>query len=307
MRDVCGAARVPVVSRRGALALVGSAAFSLMGAGCVDQHPTDAQGRVQRRLVATSPAVAEVCDRLGLDLVGVPQTARGLPARYEGLPQVGTAMAPDLERLSALRPTCVLSPASLAEDLRPKYAAAGLACVFLDLGSVGGLYDSADYLGSKFSRERAAQELRREYETEMERIRQRTAHVEPPRVLVLMGVPGSYVVATPGSYVGSLVALSGGENVYADPSSDFVNVNTEDMLERDPDVILRCAHALPDQVMQMFAKEFAENDIWEHFRAVQTGCVYDLPSDLFGMSAEFSYPAALDELAGLLYEGGAHG
>lgn len=299
-----GAAWGPVVGRRGALALAGSAVLALLGAGCVDQHPADAQGRAAQRLVATSPAVAEVCDRLELDLVGVPQTARGLPARYDGLPQVGTAMAPDLEQLAALRPTCVLSPAALAEDLRSQYAAAGLACVFLDLGSVGGLYDSADYLGEKFSREDLAQELRREYEATMERVGRRIAHAEPPRVLVLMGVPGSYVVATPHSYVGNLVALAGGENVYSEPSSDFVNANTEDMLERDPDVIVRCAHALPDQVMEMFAKEFAENDIWGHFRAVKAGRVHDLPSGLFGMSAEFSYPAALDELVDLLYEGG---
>ena len=116
-----------------------------------------------------------------------------------------------------------------------------------------------------------------------------------------MGVPGSYIVATELSYAGSLVALAGGANVYAGEQADFVNVNTEDMLARDPDIILRTAHALPDQVMQMFAEEFEQNDIWKHFRAVKEGRVYDLDASKFGMSAEFNYPEALEDLRPILY------
>lgn len=116
-----------------------------------------------------------------------------------------------------------------------------------------------------------------------------------------MGVPGSYIVATENSYAGSLVALAGGKNVYAGEQADFVNVNTEDMLARDPDMILRTAHALPDQVMEMFAEEFESNDIWRHFRAVEEGRVFDLDASKFGMSAEFNYPEALEDLKGILY------
>ena len=93
-------------------------------------------------------------------------------------------------------------------------------------------------------------------------------------------------------------------NVYADSSEEFINVNTEDMQARDPDLILRTSHALPEQVMAMFANEFATNDIWKHFRAVQEGRVYDLPSDLFGMSAQFNYPEALEHVRGVLWEEG---
>lgn len=68
------------------------------------------------------------------------------------------------------------------------------------------------------------------------------------------------------------------------------------MQQKDPDIILRAAHALPDQVKQMFADEFNTNDIWKHFRAVQNGRVYDLDPALFNMSANFSYGDALQAL-----------
>ena len=64
---------------------------------------------------------------------------------------------------------------------------------------------------------------------------------------------------------------------------------------------IRAAHALPDQVKEMFAEEFETNDIWKHFDAVKNGRVYDLDSSLFNMSANSSYPEALESLSPMLY------
>ena len=117
-----------------------------------------------------------------------------------------------------------------------------------------------------------------------------------------MGLPGSYVVATESSYVGSLVKLAGGENVYGDgDGTDFLNVNPEDMLEKDPDIILRTSHAMPEQVKEMFAEEFSTNEMWQHFTAVSEGRVYDLDNEKFGMSANFRYQEAIESLEPLLF------
>ena len=283
-----------------AVAALSAAAFPL--GGCVDQHPyRNADGSEQQRLVAMSPAVASICGKLDLDLVGVCNTTRDLPERYAGLPQVGSPMSPDLETLKSLHPNCVISPNTLIDDLRPKYAGIAVACMFLDLRSVDGMYASISAMGTKFDRRDQAQELVSGYESFMADFRASIQGKPQPSVLVLMGVPGSYIVATENSYAGSLVALAGGQNVYAGSDQEFLNVNTEDMQARDPDIILRTAHALPDQVMQMFADEFAANDVWKHFRAVKEGRVYDLPYDQFGMSATFNYPDALQTLQPMLY------
>ena len=50
------------------------------------------------RIIATSPATADICDKLELDLVGVcSSTVSTIPERYKDLTTVGTAMAPDME------------------------------------------------------------------------------------------------------------------------------------------------------------------------------------------------------------------
>lgn len=280
-------------------------ALALSASGCVNQHPEQNTDDVsdEVRIVATSPAAVDICDRLELDLVGVcSSTLSTIPERYQDVTTVGTAMSPDLEILKSLNPDYVLSPNSLQSDLQPKYASIGVNSLFLNLRSVEGMYASIEGLGEKFGREEQAQALVDEYEQFMEEYRSQNEGKESPTVLVLMGLPGSYIVATESSYVGNLVKLAGGINVYGDgDGQEFLTANTEDMKTKEPDIILRAAHALPDDVVEMFEEEFETNDIWKHFEAVQEGRVYDLPYELFGMSAKFNYPDALEVLQPLLY------
>lgn len=291
---------------------------------CVDQHP-DGKNTVsgtagseqeaveaakekvaalsdEPRIVATSPAVAQICDRLDLDLVGVcSTTVSTIPERYEGLTEVGTAMAPDMEIMASLAPDWILSPSSLQSDLQPKYEAINTDWAFLNLKSVFGMYQSIEELGEIFDRQEEAEEMVTEFEDFYAEYQGKNEGKESLDVLVLMGLPGSYIIATENSYVGSLVEMAGGNNVYAGSDEEFLTVNTEDMKTREPDVILCAAHAMPEQVTEMFREDFATNDIWKHFKAVQEGKVYNLSYEYFGMSATFDYPEALKELQGYLY------
>ncbi len=254
------------------------------------------------RIIATSPAAAEICNRLELNLAGIcSSTASALPERYQDVPTVGTAMSPDMEIVSSLNPDWILSPASLQTDLQPKYEEIDTQWAFLNLRSVQGMYRSIQELGEIFGREEQAMTLVDEFTEFYEEYQRKNEGQESPKVLILMGLPASYIIATENSYVGNLVALAGGENVYAGSSQEFLTVNTEDMKAKEPDIILRAAHALPDQVAEMFQEDFKTNDIWKHFKAVENGRVFDLTYELFGMSATFRYPEALEELQPLLY------
>lgn len=288
------------------IALILSAVAVVSLVGCVNQHPESAATKTEVnkevRLVATSPAVAQICSRMNLDLVGVCNTSGTLPEKYDKVKKVGMAMNPDLETIKSLHPDYVLSPSSLESDLQPKYASIGVKSLFLNLKSVDGMYASIEGLGEKFDRKDEAVEMLNEFKTFMDKYKDKNKDKKSPKVLVLMGLPGSYIVATDNSYVGSLVKLAGGTNVYGDGGGEeFLTANTEDMQTKDPDIILRAAHALPDEVKEMFAEEFETNDVWKHFRAVQNGKVYDLDSSLFNMSANFSYSDALEVLQPLLY------
>lgn len=298
--------------------------------GCVDQHPKDskkssqgesvetmleitdpkekqavinAKAKVRNlssapKIVATSPAVADICDKLELDLVGVPKSSVStIPSRYKKAKKIGLAMSPDMEIISSLNPDWILSPSSLQTDLEPKFKELkNTEYAFLNLKSVQGMYRSMQELGEIFGKEKQAEKQSKEFISFYKNYTKRNRNKKHPKVLVLMGLPGSYVIATENSYVGSLVKLAGGENVYQDTDQEFLTVNTEDMKKKEPDIIVRAAHAMPDQVQKMFREDFEKNDIWKHFDAVKNKKVYDLTYKYFGMSANFQYKKALQEL-----------
>lgn len=253
------------------------------------------------RIIATSASVCDIMDRLGLSLVGVPDTSvSAIASRYNGVTTVGSSMSPDMEIIKSLNPTDVIGPDSLETDLKIRYDNIGVNSTFVNLRSVKGLYDSVKLIGDKYGKSAEADEIVKEYNEFMAAYSSRHSG-QKPKVLVLMGLPGSYLVATQNSYAGSLVELAGGENIFHDDTKDFLTINPEEMLARDPDVIIRTAHGLPKEALEMFEKEFSSNDIWKHFRAVKNGRVFDVDYMLFGMSATFDYPQALAALEPMLY------
>ena len=155
------------------LSLVLAGVLTLLMAGCVNQHPEEtgststANGSGEVRLVATSPAVAQICNRLGLDLVGICESSSDLPERYDGVTTVGMAMNPDLEIIKSLDPDYILSPSTLQNDLQPKYASIGVSSLFLNLKSVEGMYASIKGLGEKFGREEEAAVMLEEFDSFM--------------------------------------------------------------------------------------------------------------------------------------------
>lgn len=275
----------------------------LLCTSCVNQKQNKKQTGGQLKIAATSMATVYIMEKLDVDLVAVPDSKIDpMPKRYKDVPKVGMAMTPDIEKLKMISPDYVFSPVSLISDLLPKYKAAEIDYGFLNLSNIEGMYKSIEDLGELLDRKKEAKKLVDDYHKFINEYKEKHKDKKTPKVLILMGLPGSYVVATENSYVGSLVKLAGAENVYAGTDQQFITINTEDMLKKDPDIILRTAHALPDEVMEMFKKDFATNDIWKHFRAVKEEKVYDLDYKKFGMSAKFNYKEALNDLEEILYE-----
>lgn len=276
-----------------------------MMVGCVDQ--SGKSNKDVLTIAATSVAVTEILDKMDVpseQIIGIPTTeSYTVPKKYQKATELGAAMSPDMEILSTLKPSLVLSPNSLEGDLASKYEKIGVSSSFLNLKSVTGMFKSIEEIGKLLDKEDEATKLIDEFVNYMVAFRDKYQNNTSPRVLILMGLPGgSYLVATESSYVGDLVRLAGGTNVYGDgDGTDFVNVNVEDMLQQNPDVILRTSHAMSEEVMKNFETEFSENDIWSKFSAVQSNKVFNLNNNYFGMSANFNYQKGLEELEGILY------
>jgi iron complex transport system substrate-binding protein len=256
----------------------------------------------EHRIIAGTVVIAQILDRLNLDAIAIPDTVKELPTRFDNLPNIGNAMDPDAEIIKSMNPTEVLSVSTLEYDLKDKFEQLKIPADFVDLTSIESMMIEITELGKRYNRVEEAKALNAELQQQIDAVETAASSQEKPRVLILLGVPGSYLVATENSYAGDLVRLAGGENVMAGQDAEYLPSNTEYLFESNPDIILRLAHGMPDEVIKMFDEEFVTNDVWKHFNAVKNGEVYDLEEDLFGTTAALNVPDALNQLVEIFYK-----
>lgn len=265
------------------------------------ENATEEKQEDNERIIAGTVVIAEILDRLNLNAIAIPETEKTLPSRFDNLPTIGNAMGPDMEIVKSLSPTDFMSVSTLEYDLTDGFEQLNIPASFLDFQSVDGLLEEIETLGNRYDRVSEADELIGSLRKSSEAVETVAANKEGPRVLILLGIPGSYLVGTEHSYTGDLVKRAGGTNAMEGQEAEYLSSNTEYLHNSNPDIILRLSHGMPEEVVEMFNEEFKTNDIWKHFDAVKNGKVYDLEEELFGTTASLDFPTALGQLMEIFY------
>lgn len=251
-------------------------------------------------VVATSVAVTEILDKLGVEVSGVPTTSYELPKSTKDATEVGSPMNPDLEIIKSLNPTCVVSVDTLGSDFEKQFTENNIPSMFVNLSTVDGLKETIVNLGEKFDKSEKAAEIIAELENKENELNL-SKKENKEDILILFGAPGSVMVSTDNSYVGNLVKIAGGNNIFESESSSFIQVNMEEIIKRNPDKILIMTHAVPEESKKAVEEEFAKAT-WQQLDAIKNNKVYYLENGYFGMSANLKVIEALDKLGAILNE-----
>ncbi|WP_143560928.1 heme ABC transporter substrate-binding protein IsdE [Sporosarcina sp. P1] len=254
-----------------------------------------------QRIIAGTVVIADILDKLDIDAIAIPETEKNMASRFDGLPTIGNAMTPDMEIVKSMNPTDFLSVSTLEYDLEAGFEQLNIPATFLNFQSVDSMIQEIQGLGERYDRKAQADKLVGDLQKKIEAAEVVAANRNGPSVLILLGIPGSYLVATENSYAGDLVKRAGGTNVMEGQDPEYLSSNTEYLHNSNPDIILRLSHGMPDEVVEMFNEEFQTNDVWKHFDAVKNGKVYDLEEELFGTTASLQVPEALSELMKIFY------
>ena len=249
-------------------------------------------------VVATSVAVTEILDKLGVEVIGVPTTSYELPESTKDATEVGSPMNPDLEIIKSLNPTCVVSVDTLGSDFEKQFTENNIPSMFVNLSTVDGLKETIVNLGEKFDKSEKAAEIIAELENKENELNL-SKKENKEDILILFGAPGSVMVSTDNSYVGNLVKIAGGNNIFESESSSFIQVNMEEIIKRNPDKILIMTHAVPEEAKKTVEEEFAKAT-WQQLDAIKNNKVYYLENGYFGMSANLKVIEALDKLGVIL-------
>jgi len=240
-----------------------------------------------QRIVSTAPSVTEVLFDLGLGdrVVGVSTFCR-YPPEAARLPKVGTFVNPNIEPILALKPDLVIiikNPIRLAEKLESMQ----VRTLEVDQDTLAGIEDSIRKIGEAAGVADRAAALNRDIREKLDDIRRRVAGRPKRKIVFLVGrSPGELqgmVAVGRASYLTELMELAGGVNAFADAPGAYPKVSLEEMLARDPGVIVDMGE-MADTAGVTDAQKLAVERLWGRYpalSAVRASEVHAVADDIF--------------------------
>jgi iron complex transport system substrate-binding protein len=276
----------------GAAAVVG-----LIGSACRDQRDTasgastrpgaaiavvDGDGDTvrlrepARRVVSLVPSVTDLIVAIGAKPQLVGRTRYDRDTSLAAIPSVGGGLDPDLERLAALKPDLVItwSP-SKSSVLREHLRAEHIAVYAAPTRDTAAFFASDTALGALLGRDSAARALARQIRDTMAAVHAAVAARPTPSVLYLIWGDPPMTVG-PHTFVGQLIGVAGGRDLFDDATTDWPRVSMEAILQRAPEVIVVAV----GEDAQRGAERMHEAPGWRSLAAVRAGRVVPVPADL---------------------------
>ncbi|TVX88410.1 ABC transporter substrate-binding protein [Paenibacillus agilis] len=243
--------------------------------------------KTPERIVALGNGEVDIIYALGGTVVGRPKDNAGLQNEaMKDIPIVGSVHTVDLEKIAVLHPDVVLGNAPINANDIPQLNGIGAKVVLTHANSIADIRRQIELFGKLLGKEAKAAELTAKLDTGIGKLKEDPSAAKK-RVLMVYGAPGTYLAALPNSLAGNVLETAGGINVAGQfPSMQnfpqYAQLNTERVVEADPDVILIMTHGDSEDVEKGFIKEMEGNPSWHSIAAVRDGRVHVLPADLFG-------------------------
>ena len=240
-----------------------------------------------QRIVSTAPSATEMLYALGLGdrVVGV-TTFCHYPPEAARKPKIGDYLHPSLEAIAGLRPDLVVSEASGVRHAE-RLSALHLNVLEIDDATLAGIYDSIRRIGQAAGVAARADAVCAGMRAQFDAIRAGVAHLPRRRVLFLVGrTPGrieDLVAAGRASHLDELLEIAGGENVFRDSIAAYAKIPLEELLARNPEVIVDMGE-MSETVGVTEEQKRAVVALWGRYpslAAVRQHRVYAVASDIF--------------------------
>ena len=256
----------------------------------VPDHPT--------RLISLAPSITETLYALGLGdrLVGDTDYC-DYPPEAKLKPHVGAVLNPSLEKIVALKPDLVLGIAEAnRRETVEQLDRLGIPLYGLTARSLADTLRLISDLGRVLDDEARAQPLVASLQRRIDAVEKRVAGQPRPKVLFVTWYR-PLITAGPHTFVSDVIQRAGGLSISDDLHGDWPRMSLEEVLKRDPDVILFPS----DTSLSPGPKEFAAMPGWKDLRAVQDHRMYFVSEAIIHPSPRLV--DALEEVAHILHPG----
>jgi iron complex transport system substrate-binding protein len=236
---------------------------------------TDDLGRVvdvprrPGRIVSTSPEATEMLFAVGAgeNVVGV-TTWCDYPPEARELPKVGDFSNIDMEKVAALGPDLVIATGHEQGRVVENLERLGFPVVVFLAPDVGGVRENIGAVGEITGHEEGATETLAEFDGRLAVVDAAVAELaDNDKVSVFVEISTEpLMTVSGGSFVADMIKRAGGVNIGEGLPRAYSRIDPEEVVRRDPDVIVLASGATPDDVAARVG--------WSGITAVREGRVY---------------------------------
>lgn len=257
----------------------------------------DGAGRLVRldasatRIVSLMPTVTDLIIAMGHADRLIARTDYDVDPAIRALPSVGGGLTPSVEWLAAQQPDLVIAwPDNAARSLVGKIEAVGVPVYSARTDTIFNTIEVIRDLGVLLDARRAADSLEHAITGALDSVRTASKRRASVSVAYVLSISPP-TVAGPGTFINELIVIAGGSNVFGDVRQPYPEINLEELLRRDPDVIVLARESTTDT-----GESLAKLPGWRELRAVKAGRVHRVSPDYFNRSGPLM-PRAARELA----------
>jgi iron complex transport system substrate-binding protein len=244
-------------------------------------------GAQPRRIISTAPSITETLYALGLgDRVAGVTTYCDFPPEARLKPKIGTYVEPNLERIASLRPDLVIIQKNPIQ-LGAKLERLNLRVLEVSHDTVDDVYKTIQRIGEAAGASETARKLVAKMQMDLEAIRRAAAAHQPRRMMFIVGRAPEriedLIAVGRASYLNGLIEIAGGKNIFKDAVAPYPKVGMEEVLARDPEVIVDMGDMSQTENVTEAHKR-AVVQLWRAYpsiAAVRNGRVFAVASEIF--------------------------
>jgi len=233
------------------------------------------------RIISLAPSNTEILFAVGAGphVIG-DTTFCNYPPEAATLTKIGgfDAKTISIEKIVALKPDLVVASDASQQPVISALEQQHIAVLSLTAQTFDDVYANITMIGQVTGHAASARQLVADMQRRVSAVQHKTAAIPASqRMRVYWEVFDQPLIsAGPGSFIGQMISLAGGTNIFADLSQEYPEVSAEAIIKRDPQVILGPDSAQP----VLSAALLARRPGWAQITAVRNGQVHAINGDI---------------------------
>jgi iron complex transport system substrate-binding protein len=232
--------------------------------------------RPAQRVVSLIPSAMETLIAIGATKQIVGRTRYDTAPEVAALPSVGGGVDPSVEAMVNLHPDLVITwESDKRQEVRQKLMTLGIPVFILRTQDTTDIFHGIASIGRLTGHDSAATAVATSVRATLDSVRTSVVGKPVPSVFyVVYNDPP--MTAGPNTFIGQVIGLAGGRSIFADETKNWPNVAMEEIVRRDPDMLVVPVGEFKTNALERFSKMAG----WRDLRAVRTHRVVAVPSDL---------------------------